>query len=115
MEGIDLFNRGLFYESHEAWEEIWRSTTPEPRNLFQGLIQVAAAMHQFLNLKRDQAPLKTLARARVRLEPFVPVSHGLDVAGLLDTVGVWQDWLERREGDPPAVPRLRVVDPNAIL
>lgn len=114
-KGIDLFNRGLFFESHEAWEEIWRSTTPEPRDLFQGLIQVAAAMHQFLDLKRDQAPLKTLAKARVRLEPFAPVSHGLDLAALLGAVGDWQLWLERRAGEAPATPRLRVVDPDAIV
>ncbi|PYQ54387.1 MAG: hypothetical protein DMF53_29615, partial [Acidobacteria bacterium] len=42
--GIDLVNRGQFFAAHEAWEEIWRSTTPEPRGLFQGLIQVAAAL-----------------------------------------------------------------------
>lgn len=114
LAGIELFNRGRFFESHEAWEEIWRSTTPEPRDLFQGLIQVAAAMHQFLDLKRDQAPLKTLAKARVRLEPFAPISHGLALMELLETVGEWQSWLERRDGDPPAVPSLRVIDSNAV-
>lgn len=113
-EGIELFNHGRFFESHEAWEEIWRSTTPEPRDLFQGLIQVAAAMHQFLGLKRNEAPIKTLAKARGRLEPFAPVSHGLDVEGLLVAVGEWQAWLVRREGERPAVPSLQVLDPDAV-
>jgi len=113
-EGIDLFNRGLFFASHEAWEEIWRSTTPEPRDLFQGLVQVAAALHQFLNLKRISGPVKTFAKARLRLEPFAPVSHGLDVAGLLEAVGEWQAWLERCEGEPPGTPVIRVVDAEAV-
>ena len=82
--------------------------------MFQGLIQVAAAMHQFLDLKRDGGPIKTLAKARSRLEPFVSESHGLDLADLLDAVGKWQSWLVRREGERPAVPRIRVVEPAAV-
>jgi predicted metal-dependent hydrolase len=105
-EGIELFNQGRFFESHEAWEEIWRSTTPEPRDFFQGLIQVAAALHQF-DLKRQEAPRRTLAKARQRLEPFSPTALGLDLANLLDQVGAWQSWLEHRQGDPPPVPVLR--------
>jgi predicted metal-dependent hydrolase len=113
-EGIDLFNEGRFFAAHEAWEEIWRSTTPEPRDLFQGLIQVAAAMHQFLGLERITGPIKTLAKARLRLEPFAPVSHGLDIAELLAAVARWESWLERCDGDHPAVPAIRVIDPAAI-
>ena len=114
LEGIELFNRGAFYDSHEVWEDIWRSTTPEPKNLFQGLIQVAAALHQFLDLKRQEAPGRTLAKARVRLEPYAPVACGLDVAGLLDQVGVWEAWLQAKQGDPPPVPVLHVLDPAAV-
>ncbi|HEX6899998.1 MAG TPA: DUF309 domain-containing protein [Thermoanaerobaculia bacterium] len=114
-EGLDLFNRGAFYEAHEVWEDVWRSTTPEPRDLFQGLIQVATALHQFQDLKRLDGPRRTLAKARRRLEPFAPVSHGLDVAGLLEAVGEWQRWLERREGEPPGVPVIRIFDPAAVL
>lgn len=105
-EGIELFNQGRFFESHEAWEEIWRSTTPEPKDLFQGLIQVAAALHQFA-LKRKHAPQRTLAKARQRLEPYAPTALGLDLADLLEQVGLWQSWLEHRQGDLPPVPVLR--------
>ncbi len=105
-KGIELFNRGRFFDAHEAWEEIWRSTTPEPRDLFQGLIQVAAALHQFLDLHRNEAPRRTLAKARRRLEPYVPAALGIDVADLLEQVGAWESWLERREGEPPSIPTL---------
>lgn len=114
LQGIELFNRGEFYDSHEVWEDIWRSTTPEPKNLFQGLIQVAAALHQFLDLHRQEAPGRTLAKARVRLEPYAPVACGLDIAGLLEQVGRWEAWLERTEGERPPVPVLHVLDTSAI-
>src|SRR5215470_6566127 len=103
-EGIDLFNQGRFFAAHEAWEEIWRSTTPEPKDLFQGLIQVAAALHQYLDLKRTEGPRRTLAKARRNLEPFAPEALGIDVAGLLAQVGRWEAWLQDRGGDPPPIP-----------
>jgi len=105
-EGVELFNQGRFFEAHEAWEEIWRSTTPEPRDLFQGLIQVAAALHQFLDLHRNEAPRRTLAKARKRLEPYVPIALGIDIRDLLEQVGAWESWLEHREGEPPSTPTL---------
>jgi predicted metal-dependent hydrolase len=105
-EGIALFNQGRFFEAHEAWEEIWRSTTPEPRDLLQGLIQVAAALHQFLDLKRIDGPRRTLAKARRRLEPYVPAALGIDVGDLLEQVRAWESWLERHEGEPPSTPTL---------
>lgn len=113
-EGIELFNRGDFFAAHEVLEEIWRSDRPEPRDLFQGIIQVAAAMHQFRDLKRKAGPRGTLAKARLRLEPFVPVAQGLDVAELLGSVKRWQAWLERCEGEPPPVPVVQVVEPGAV-
>jgi hypothetical protein len=104
--GIDLFNQGRFFAAHEAWEEIWRSTTPEPKGLFQGLIQVAAALHQHLDLQRTEGPRRTLAKARRNLEPFAPEALGIDISDLLDQVAGWERWLKRREGAPPPVPVL---------
>ena len=112
-EGIDLFNRGDFFLAHEAWEEIWRSTTPEPRHLFQGLVQVAAGLHQILDLKRTTGPRYTFGKARGNLEPLAPVAYGLDVAGLLEAVGRWQEWLEEG-GDRPEVPAIRVIEADAV-
>jgi predicted metal-dependent hydrolase len=106
QEGIELFNRGRFFAAHEAWEEIWRSTTPEPRDLFQGLIQIAAALHQFLDLHRTEAPRRTLAKARRRLEPYAPIALGIDIANLLEHVDRWDTWLIDREGHPPSLPTL---------
>ena len=49
--GVDLYNFAYFWEAHEAWEGIWKTTPLQPlTDLFlRGLIQVSAAM-----LKRVQ-------------------------------------------------------------
>lgn len=113
-EGIDQLHRGEFFAAHETWEEVWRSTTPEPKTLLQGLIQVAAALHQIHRLHRRAGPRGTLAKARRNLEPWAPIALGLDVQDLLRSVDAWQDWLERGEGELPEPPRVRVVDEEAL-
>jgi predicted metal-dependent hydrolase len=113
-DGIDQLHRGDFYAAHETWEEVWRSTTPEPKTLLQGLIQVAAALHQIRDLRRREGPRRTLSKARRNLEPYAPVALGLDVDGLLRSVATWQEWLERGEGEIPEPPRVRVVDEEGL-
>ena len=112
--GVDLFNQSRFFAAHEAWEEIWRSTTPEPKNLFQGLIQIAAALHQLLDLRRREGPRRTLAKARRRLEPYRPSVLGIDVADLLRDVGELEAWLESGAEDPPPVPILKTTPKSKI-
>jgi uncharacterized protein len=115
VAGIELFNRGSFFAAHEAWEEIWRSTAPEPRTLFQGLIQLAAAMHQFRDLHRLAGPRTTLAKARRNLESYAPIAYGIDIENLLATAGAWQEWLETSmDGGQPPWPDLKAVDWDAV-
>lgn len=43
-DGVALYNAGRFWEAHEALETVWRAATGPDRDLWQGLIQAAAAM-----------------------------------------------------------------------
>lgn len=117
--GVELFNRQEFFDCHEALEEIWRSTTPEPKDLFQGLIQVAVGFYHFLERQRPDVARRVLAKGRRRLEPLVTGGHGLDLATLLAEVRAWEDWLASpRSSRPPLprppLPRLQVVDAAEI-
>jgi uncharacterized protein len=68
-EGIRLFNEGLFWEAHEAWEAIWLVVAPPEKQFVQGLIQVAAAWHH-LGRGNRRGALRLSGRALARLEPF---------------------------------------------
>lgn len=52
LYGVDLYNFSYFWEAHEAWEALWKTTQRNdlPGLFLQGLIQVSAAL-----LKRQQA------------------------------------------------------------
>jgi len=106
-EGIDFFHRGEYFAAHEAWEEIWRSTTPEPRDLFQGLVQLAAAFHHFTERKRPDVARRVLEKARQRLAVVAAVAAGLNVATLLAELERWDAWLADPTSTKPPLPRLR--------
>jgi predicted metal-dependent hydrolase len=53
LSGIQLFNQRQFWESHEAWEEIWLHCDGIQSEFLQGLIQAAAAL---LKYQRNEFP-----------------------------------------------------------
>ncbi len=46
LYGIDLFNFNYWWEAHEAWEMVWKTTakTDDDGKFLQGLIQISAGM-----------------------------------------------------------------------
>jgi uncharacterized protein len=114
LRGIELFNAGEYFECHEAFEEIWRSTTPEPRDLFQGLIQVAVGLYHFHHRNNPVVARRVLTKGRRRLRFFLPERCGLDLAALVEQVERWEAWLVSNGGEAPEVPRLVVVDAEAV-
>lgn len=82
-KGIQLFNRGLFWESHEAWEEVWKRHPENSRIFFQGLIQVAAGLHQ-LQRRIYHGVDKHFRNALCKLKPFRPNFLGVDVNDVVD-------------------------------
>lgn len=113
-EGIRLFNGGEYFDCHEAFEEIWRSTTPEPKDLFQGLIQVGVGLFHFFERRRPDVARRVLAKGWRRLEPLAPQSHGLDLEALLTAVNTWDSWLAAPRGQPPTAPRIKVLDADEV-
>lgn len=71
LRGVDFFNRGWWWEAHEAWEGYWHAVEGvdvAQHDLMKGLIQLAASA---LNLERDnhsgaQKLLETATQALAR-------------------------------------------------
>lgn len=110
-EGIEHFNAGRFFEAHESWEEIWRSTTPEPRELWRGLIQVAVGLYHHL-VRGNSAPARrVLARGLRRVEGFAQGTERLDLDGLLAAARAWEEWLADAAPPTPPLPRIERFPP----
>lgn len=52
--GVDLFNRGYYWEAHECWEHLWKPIKESSEGLFlKGMIQITASF-----VKREQGNKK---------------------------------------------------------
>jgi predicted metal-dependent hydrolase len=83
--GIELIERGEYFEAHEALEEAWRAAAPEERDFFQGLVHVAVAWYQAGRGNRVGWE-RQLEKAQRRLSPYRPVHRGLDVDDIVTQV-----------------------------
>jgi predicted metal-dependent hydrolase len=75
-EGIDLFNRGEYWEAHEAWEREWLPDRKGPDSgFYKGLIQVAAGCLHYTRHNRRGAVNKWRSGADY-LRPYLPALPG---------------------------------------
>ncbi len=80
-KGIELFNRGDYFEAHEELEHAWNEEGGPARELYRGILQVAVAYLQITRRNYNGA-IKMFLRARQWLDPLPDVCRGVDVAAL---------------------------------
>lgn len=83
--GAVLFNAGLFFESHEYWEGVWRAAPEPDRTFYHGLVQAAAGCYH-LERGNLHGARTLLSKAAVKLGPYAPAHLGVDVASLLEAL-----------------------------
>jgi hypothetical protein len=81
--GVQLFNRGDWFESHEAWEDVWNETAGREKDFYQGLIQLAVGLCHYFN-GNVRGAQKLYDRSLSYLEPFRPRWQGLDLERLFE-------------------------------
>lgn len=82
LEGVKFFNECEFFESHEAWEDVWTDDFGSSRKFYQGLIQAAVALHHFGN-GNIRGAKKLYYGCRGYLEAYRPRHLGLDLEKFL--------------------------------
>lgn len=85
LEGIEHFNRGEYFDSHEVWEELWLGQTGGDRRFYQGLIQAAVALYHLEN-GNAVGSRKLVDSSAAYLQRYRPWHHGLDVSDFLRCV-----------------------------
>ncbi len=115
-KGIAEFNSWRFYDCHETLEDVWREVGSKGEegtlaDFYQGIIKVAAGFHHVL---RDnyKGAVNLLEDAFRLLEPYRPVTLGVDVEGFLQDVRPCFDRLlelgpsRPREFDRAMIPKI---------
>lgn len=81
--GWRLFNEQEYWHAHEAWENVWKRRPEESRIFFQGIIQLAAALHLLIVKRRYGGMMGNFEKAEQKLKMFSPRFLGVDVNTLL--------------------------------
>lgn len=107
-QGIDEFNAGEWFACHETLEELWVGAPGTDRDLYQGVLQVAVALHHWR--EGNFAGAVHLLRTGVRLLGHVsPCCQGIDVAELMRDAGILREALEKLGSD-----RMEALDRRLI-
>jgi hypothetical protein len=80
-EGIELFNRGEFYEAHEVIEHEWHAERRPIRRLYQGILQIGVGFHHARGGNHRGAIL-LLTDGIAKVSDFLPSCSGVDTARL---------------------------------
>jgi hypothetical protein len=81
VEGMDLFNRGHYFEAHEALEAAWREETGPIRELYRGILQ-AAVVYLHISRGNYDGALKVYQRSLKWLIPWPEECRGVAVGQL---------------------------------
>lgn len=106
--GLELFNRGLYWEAHEAWEEAWTPDRHGPdRGFYKGLIQVAAGCLHYTRRNRRGTVNKWRSGADF-LRAYPASHHGVAVGKLVIAV---DEMLAAMEAEPWPALELPKINP----
>jgi predicted metal-dependent hydrolase len=109
LAGILLFNRGDYFEAHEAWEALWMDTAGPDKPFYQGLIQAAVGLCHFCN-GNVRGAVKLYHSSRAYMDRFPSPHLGLDTAAF------WEQ-MDRCFAELLAAPEpdRRIVPDEALL
>jgi predicted metal-dependent hydrolase len=81
-EGLELFNRGEYFEQHEALEEIWIDDQRPLRRLYQGILKIGVGFYK-LRLGNYRGTVNHIKGGIAYLERFEDGCLGVETARLI--------------------------------
>jgi len=82
QEGVRLFDQGAYWECHEVLEPLWLAADGLDRSFYQGVILLAAALHQARTTGVAHGGRRNYAKALAHLAPLPDRYHGVAVREL---------------------------------
>jgi predicted metal-dependent hydrolase len=86
-QGVEQFNSRQFYACHDTLEALWMEATEPQKTFYQGILQIAVALHHLGNSNWRGAVI-LLGEGINRLQRYPPAYAGIDVDDLLTSSAV---------------------------
>lgn len=114
LQGIREFNTRKWFECHETVEDLWIGSEGEIRDFYQGIIQVAVALHHWRNGNLGGA-ISLLSGGAGYLRKVSGRCQWVDVAALIADADGMREALGRLGNeqmatlDPTMLPTIRTI------
>ena len=103
--GLELFNKGKFFDAHEVLEDVWRAAPMAEKKFLQGLIQIAVGLHH--HSRGNIAGARSLlVRGNRNLSLYAARHEGVHLARLRAAVTQWSAAL----GNGTALPSYPTIE-----
>ena len=114
LQAFGEFNRGDWFDCHETLEDLWVGSKGELRDFYQGVLQIAVALHHWRNGNYKGSVL-LLTSGADKLRRVRPVCRRIEVATLVIAADRFREELtalgpdRMTELDQAFIPRLRLA------
>ena len=105
LRAVAQFNAGAYFECHETLEAVWLAEALPVRDLYKGVIQIAAGLYHWEN-GNIRGCRKLLSRGIGYVNRFAPRCQGIDVAALAAAARRALDWCGAAAPGTPLPPGL---------
>ncbi len=105
IEALDKFNTSNYFEAHEILEDIWFDVHDETKQVYQGLLHYATALHHLTAKKNPKGALLQLDKALKKLGDSNIKLPGLDIKKILREINSLNEKIKKGE----AVKRLPLI------
>jgi hypothetical protein len=93
-KGLEAFNKHMFYDAHEYWEDLWSDYKLKDPKFIQALIQLSVGYFHISNLNLNGAN-GLLNKCIPKFRMYKPACRGIDVDNILDYVNLSLEDLSR--------------------
>lgn len=112
-EGIRLFNRGRFFESHETLEQFYQETEDAHKPFLEGLIELAVAFRLYTDFGEMKGPVRMIYQALIQFENYPATHLEIRVKDLSESLEAWAKEMEAAGKAVSSIPKILVQGVSA--
>lgn len=108
LQAVKLFNKGLYFDSHEILEDIWFDIRGNNRNFYQGLLHVSVSFYHLKNKNNLKGALFQIKKALAKLEKFDGEYSGVNIKEFKEKITLVKKKLEK-DIKPKRLPKIKQI------
>lgn len=87
LAGIELFNKGYYWEAHENWQELWRDQSGRGKSFTEAFVQLAEG-YSFVKKGKTDSAIYLFGKALKKFQEFKKVRCKISIPELINSTEI---------------------------